>query len=213
MRAGSKGVHSDTEYVEKEGDMISKRCLLAMFVVLSCVMFFTTGPAFSTSTPPIVDYSSVATQTNCEALKGYVAGLTDVTFNKPVTNVTATWKTASSGATFCQVTGWIWPETKFQVTMPTLWNERYQMNGGGGWDGSLSVPASPNADRLRHVLSERWLHGVKLGAEQLRLIRAGRTVLQPVLRCTRRYPTGSGGYYGYYESDRLRQPSRLSEGR
>jgi feruloyl esterase len=114
-----------------------------MVVFLSTMIFFIAGPAFSA--PPIVDYSSVATQPNCDALKGYVEGLTDVTFNKPVTNVTATWRTSSAGATFCQVTGWIWPETKFQVTMPTLWNERYQMNGGGGWDGGLSVPSSPNA--------------------------------------------------------------------
>ena len=40
----------------------------------------------------------------------------------------------------------MWPEIKFQVTMPTLWNERYQMNGGGGWDGGLNPPSSPNAD-------------------------------------------------------------------
>jgi len=80
---------------------------------------------------------SAANQADCEALKPYVEGLTDEAFGMPVTNVTATWK-AASGATFCQVTGWIWPETKFQVTLPTNWNERYINSGGGGWDGSLS---------------------------------------------------------------------------
>jgi len=100
---------------------------------------------------------SVPTQADCEALKTYVEGLTDEAFGMPVTNVTATWRTVTSGPTsgakFCQVTGWIWPEIKFQVTLPTLtpaeepaWNERYLMNGGGGWDGGLSVPNSPNAD-------------------------------------------------------------------
>ncbi len=29
--------------------------------------------------------------------------------------------------------------------MPTVWNERYQMNGGGGWDGGLNAPNAPNA--------------------------------------------------------------------
>ena len=124
--------------------MSSKNRLLTTLVVLSCVMLFITSPAFSV--PPKVDYSPVANQGSCEALQSYVANLTDETFNKAVTNVTATWRTLSSGATFCQVTGWMWPEIKFQVTMPTVWNERYQMNGGGGWDGGLNPPSSPNAD-------------------------------------------------------------------
>ena len=116
---------------------------------LSIMLFIFTVPALSV--PLKVDYGpppglNIATQTNCEALKSWVEGLTDETFSKPVTNVTATWRTTGSGATFCQVVGWMWPEIKFQVTMPTLWNERYQMNGGGGWDGGLNPPSSPNAD-------------------------------------------------------------------
>jgi feruloyl esterase len=103
-------------------------------------------------------FSALPTETDCLALKAYVEGLTDETFGKPVTNVTATWKTSTSGPTkdakFCQVTGWIWPEIKFQVTLPTLkpdgttaaWNERYLMSGGGGWDGGLNAPNTPNAD-------------------------------------------------------------------
>jgi hypothetical protein len=162
--------------------MISKKCLLAMVVSLSTLIFFVAGPAFSV--PPIVNYGAVATQANCEALQSYVAGLTDVAFNKPVTNVTATWRTSSSGATFCQVTGWMWPEIKFQVTMPTLWNERYQMNGGGGWDGGLNPPSAPNADGYATSGANGWLHVRKL-AEQLRLIRPGRDVLQPVLELTK----------------------------
>jgi feruloyl esterase len=30
--------------------------------------------------------------------------------------------------------------------MPTIWNERYQMNGGGGWDGTLRFTNSPSTD-------------------------------------------------------------------
>jgi hypothetical protein len=185
--------------------MISKRCLLGMFVVLSGVMFFTTGPAFSVGwTPPIVDYSSAANQANCAALQSYVAGLTDVTFNKPVTNVTATWKTSTAtsgptvGATFCQVTGWIWPEIKFQVTMPTQWNERYQMNGGGGWDGSLSAPNSPNAEFYATssanggYMSANWPSSCgSFGLEETYFTQYWNTP-------TAVYPkAGSGGYYAY----------------
>jgi hypothetical protein len=122
----------------------SKRLTTFVFG-LSIMLFISAAPAF-TWTPPIVNYSAAATEDNCTDLQTWVEGLKDATFDKPVTNVTATWRTSSSGATFCQVTGWIWPEINFQVTMPTLWNERYQMNGGGGWDGRLSVPNSPHAD-------------------------------------------------------------------
>jgi hypothetical protein len=111
------------------------------------MLFFAVVPAFSAWTPPAVDYGAkgIAVQKNCEVLKDYVLTLNDETFKKPVTNVTATWKTDSSGATFCQVVGWIWPETKFEVTMPTLWNERYYMRGGGGWHGALNLPTTANA--------------------------------------------------------------------
>jgi len=91
---------------------------------------------------------SAASQTDCEALKAYVEGLTDVTFDKPVTNVTATWYPANPSPPppaqpwpeYCQVTGWIWPEIQFQVSLPTSWNGRYINSGGGGWDGSLAGP-------------------------------------------------------------------------
>lgn len=152
----------------------------------------TTGPAFSA--PPIVDYGSVATQANCEALQTWVTGLTDATFHKPVTNVTAVWKTTSSGATFCQVTGWMWPEIKFQVTMPTLWNERYVMNGGGGWDGSLRLPGSPDAEGYATssanggYMSANWPSSCgSFGLEEPYFSQYYDAA---------KYPTGLGGYYG-----------------
>ena len=132
--------------------------------------------------------ASVATRTIATALKDYVQCLTDATFNKPVTNVTATWKTSTSGPTsgrtFCQVTGWIWPEMQFHVTLPTIWNERFQMNGGGGWDGSLRLPNAPDATGYATsganggYMAANW---ITTPADRLRLIRPQRTILQPVL--------------------------------
>jgi feruloyl esterase len=148
---------------------------------------------------------SVPTQADCEALKEIVEGMTDEAFGMPVTNVTATWRTSTSGPTsgakFCQVTGWIWPEIKFQVTLPTLtpaeepaWNERYLMNGGGGWDGNLSVPNSPNADGYVQssanggYMSRNWPSGS--GVFGLK---------EPYFSDyygSADYPTGLGGFYG-----------------
>jgi feruloyl esterase len=166
---------------------------------LSIMLFIFTVPAFGVWTPPTVDYGAkgIANQANCEALQGYLAGLTDATFHKPVTNVTATWKTATSGATFCQVVGWMWPEIKFQVTMPTVWNERYQMNGGGGWDGSLSTPNSPNAQGYATssanggYMSANWSGTATFGLKEPYFSEYWNSP-------TAIYPkAGSGGYYAY----------------
>ena len=181
--------------------MISKKPLFLMVMLLSTMIFVISGPAFSAWTPPIVDYSTVATPDSCSALQSYVSGLTDATFSKPVTNVTATWKTSTAttgptvGETFCQVTGWIWPEIKFQVTMPTKWNERYQMNGGGGWDGGLNPPSSPNVEFYATssanggYMSANWVAGScgSFGLEE--------PYFSQYYDATK-YPTGLGGYYG-----------------
>ena len=167
-----------------------------MFVFLSTMIFFIAGPA--SSAPPIFDYSTVATQDNCAALQSYVGGLKDVSFNKPVTNVTATWKQVGTSTTyFCQVTGWMWPEIKFQVTLPTMWNERYQMNGGGGWDGGLSAPNAPNAQGYATssanggYMSANWPGTATFGLEEPYFSQYWNSST-PV------YPkAGSGGYYAY----------------
>ena len=48
----------------------------------------------------------------------------------------------SSGNTpeYCDVRGTIWPETRFAVALPTNWNNRFYMVGGGGFAGQLSIP-------------------------------------------------------------------------
>ena len=188
----------------------SKRLITFVFSLLIILLIFVV-PAFSV--PPIVDFGSVATQVNCEALKSYVAGLTDAEFNKPVTNVTAQWidtvlvgnpPTPQPTPSFCQVTGWIWPEIKFQVTMPTKWNERYQMNGGGGWDGSLRQPTTANTDGYTTssanggYMSANWPSSCgSFGLEETYFTQFYNTDPDP----TKWYPkAGSGGYYAYPDS-------------
>src|SRR5438552_14108941 len=39
----------------------------------------------------------------------------------------------------CEVRGVIWPEAKFVVKLPTNWNTRFQMDGNGGWAGTIST--------------------------------------------------------------------------
>jgi hypothetical protein len=124
------------------------------------MLFFSVVPAFSAWTPTAIDYGAkgVATKSNCEALAIYLTTLKDETFKKPITNFTAKWtapvlveipntdpKQYVEKPSFCQVVGWIWPEMKFEVTMPTFWNERYYMRGGGGWHGNLNLPTTADA--------------------------------------------------------------------
>jgi len=138
------------------------------------------------------------TKEDCEALKTYVESLTDETFGMPITNVTATWRQVGTTETyFCQVTGWIWPEIMFQVTLPsigTVWNERYLMTGGGGWDGRLSIPNTPNADGYAQssanggYMSNNWPN-----------ICGSFGLKEPYFSTYYNaddYPTGLGGYYG-----------------
>src|SRR5579872_6757795 len=47
----------------------------------------------------------------------------------------------------CDVRGVIWPEAKFAVKLPTAWNQRFQMEGGGGWAGNLSLGPMDEAVR------------------------------------------------------------------
>jgi hypothetical protein len=47
---------------------------------------------------------------------------------------------ASSGVgEYCRVEGWVRPGFNFEVHLPTQWNGKLVQNGGGGWDGVLSL--------------------------------------------------------------------------
>jgi hypothetical protein len=41
----------------------------------------------------------------------------------------------------CDVRGTIWPEAKFALKLPAVWNGRFQMVGNGGTAGVLSLAA------------------------------------------------------------------------
>ena len=47
----------------------------------------------------------------------------------------------------CDVRGVIWPEAHFAVKLPTNWNNRFEMVGGGGWAGVISLAAMDAALR------------------------------------------------------------------
>ena len=38
----------------------------------------------------------------------------------------------------CAIRGVIWPESRFVLKLPTDWNQRFQMDGNGGWAGTIT---------------------------------------------------------------------------
>src|ERR1700736_1513522 len=55
--------------------------------------------------------------------------------------------TTSTLPEHCDIRGAIWPEAKFAVKLPSNWNNRFQMEGGGGWAGVLSLGPMDTAVR------------------------------------------------------------------
>src|SRR5207253_3042930 len=47
----------------------------------------------------------------------------------------------------CEVRGVIWPEARFVIKLPAVWNERFQMVGNGGTAGTISTAAVDTALR------------------------------------------------------------------
>jgi hypothetical protein len=47
----------------------------------------------------------------------------------------------------CDIRGVIWPEAKFVVKLPTDWNNRFEMEGNGGWAGTISMAQVDGAVR------------------------------------------------------------------
>jgi hypothetical protein len=77
---------------------------------------------------------------NCADLPGVIA---DPRLTGPLS---AEVKPAAAGVPeYCEVRGTLAPEIKFAVKLPTGWNERFYMVGGGGFNGSINdgamVPA------------------------------------------------------------------------
>lgn len=58
---------------------------------------------------------------------------------------------ASNLPEHCDVRGVIWPEAKFAVKLPTNWNNRFEMVGGGGWAGTISLAAMDTAVRAGYA--------------------------------------------------------------
>jgi len=68
------------------------------------------------------------------------AVLSSASFGSEVKIEAATLVAASTQAPeHCDVRGAIWPEAKFAVKLPTNWNNRFYMVGGGGYAGQLSL--------------------------------------------------------------------------
>jgi hypothetical protein len=51
----------------------------------------------------------------------------------------------------CDVRGVVWPEARFAVKLPSEWNNRFQMVGGGGWAGTISLAAMDTAVRAGYA--------------------------------------------------------------
>jgi feruloyl esterase len=167
--------------------VISKKHVLTIGAILFGLVLLNAGPAFCGPD-----------EGSCVALKAYIAGLTDEEFGLPVTNVTAQWNGNNAAASYCQVTGWIWPEIQFQVTLPTDWNNRYVNRGGGGWDGSLSSPGGPDPEGYAESSANGGYTGSNWPGE------CGSFGLkEPYFSAyydAGAYPTGAGGSYNYAEA-------------
>lgn len=68
------------------------------------------------------------------------AALASASFGSEVKIESATLVSANAQVPeHCDVRGAIWPEAKFAVKLPTNWNNRFYMVGGGGYAGQLSL--------------------------------------------------------------------------
>ncbi|WP_304308361.1 tannase/feruloyl esterase family alpha/beta hydrolase [Pseudacidovorax intermedius] len=111
-------------------------------------------------TPPAPAPVPVAATMSCDQLQGMTIAAADIGLPTRGGTVTATRTVAASGTgaaavpEHCDVTGRIAPvdvtapDIRFQVALPTAWNRKALMLGGGGFDGSIpnvkgNVPNGP----------------------------------------------------------------------
>src|SRR5215831_20076995 len=73
--------------------------------------------------------------------------LASISFGSDVKIESAKSVAAANLPEHCDVRGVIWPEAKFAVKLPANWNNRFEMAGGGGWAGAISLAAMDAAVR------------------------------------------------------------------
>ncbi len=110
--------------------------------------------------PPAAPPPPAQTALTCDQLKGMTVAASAIALPTSGATVTATRTVAAtgSGATavpeYCEATGEIAPvdatapKIRFQVALPTQWNQKIVMFGGGGFNGSIpnvkgNVPVGP----------------------------------------------------------------------
>jgi hypothetical protein len=100
------------------------------------LVLFLTAAALTASAAPVMECANLASKSFGVDVKIESAKLIAEAANLPA---------------HCEVRGVIWPEARFVVKLPTVWNERFQMVGNGGWAGSISTAAVDAAVKLGYA--------------------------------------------------------------
>ena len=111
-----------------------------------CAAGLLAGCNGSDDNAPPVTPPAVSAQAQCDAFSGAsVGGATLGT----ATLVAA----ATSVGEYCKVVGTIHGTLNFEVHLPSSWNNKLLYEGGGGWDGAITItPQSPSGATAGYVL-------------------------------------------------------------
>ena len=134
--------------------------LSAMRLTATLLVGISVSACVSTNNAPPQTSAVLASAKTCQELNGMVIPDSAIGLATKGAVVTSTEVVAAAGAgaaavgEYCKVLGDInpvdpnAPRIKFQVSLPTPWNGKAMMFGGGGYDGSITLtqPAAP-ADR------------------------------------------------------------------
>ncbi len=82
---------------------------------------------------------------SCEALGRAALPSADVTLARPV-------PAAEGLPAYCQVQGTIWPETRFELRLPTTWNRKFYMAGCGGFCGQVPADSPDLFNAINHAV-------------------------------------------------------------